>query len=334
MNNRDVLVSPLLQSFFLQRLMQQKGASPHTVQSYSETFQLLFKFVVQELRVHPSDLKLSQLSADFISAFLKDLEYTRHVSVRTRNQRLAGIRSFFRFLSLKVPALSGTIQQVLAIPTKRCSRTLVPFLSTPEIEALLSAPDRKAWIGRRDYALLMLAVRTGLRLSELTGLRIDSISLDRGANVRCLGKGRRERIVPLTKETVVVLREWCREPRADRVTALFPTGRGTSLSSDAVQRLVRRYATAATRVCPSLGRKRVTPHVLRHTTAMEMIAAGVDIGNIALCLGHRSPETTQIYIDSYLPLMEAAMAKVQSPGRDRLVRYRPPDKLLGFLKSL
>ena len=281
----------------------------------------------------PSALALSDLDAPLISAFLDDIEQSRGVTVRTRNLRLTAIRSFFRYAAYQEPANSGQIQQVLAIPSKRYDRKLVGFLTRVEIEALLAAPNLQTWDGRRDRAFLMTAIQTGLRLSEMTGLRRRDIELGRGPHVRCLGKGRKERCTPFTPQTVNVLKEWLKEPVRGDLDLLFPNIHGGNMSADAVQHLVAKHTIAARLQCPTLNGKRVTPHVMRHTAAMELLQSGVEPTVIALWLGHESIKTTQIYLDANLALKEAALAKMMPidaiPGR-----FRPADQLLQFLKNL
>jgi integrase/recombinase XerD len=250
------------------------------------------------------------------------------------NLRLAAIRSFFRYIALEVPQFSGLIQRVLAIPNKRQARPLVGFLIRPEIDALLAVPDRNTWLGRRNHALLLTVIQTGLRLSEITSIRRQDVSLGKGAHIRCEGKGRKERCTPLAKSSVIVLTAWIREQGEDDGTRiLFPTAQGGRLSADAVQHLVRKYAAAAQETCPSLTDKRVSPHLLRHTTAMELLQSGVDRTLIALWLGHESVETTQIYLDANLAIKEEILAKT-TPINAKGGRYRPDDDLLAFLKGL
>jgi len=325
----------LIERFFTERLMRQRRVSPHTIASYRDTFRLLLEFVHTRLHRPPSSLDLQDLAAPTISAFLDDMEKRRSVSVRTRNLRLTAIRSFFRFIAFEEPAYSALIQRVLAIPSKRHDKRLVHFLTRPEIEALLAAPDRTTWIGRRDYALLLLAVQTGLRLSELTGLDRDAVVLGRGAHVRCFGKGRKERCTPLTEHTVLVMQAWLKEPCRSSSQALFPNLiNGGRLSSDAVQALLAKYVAVAGRRYPSLTRKRISPHVLRHSAAMELLQAGVDCSVIALWLGHESLETTQVYLHAHLALKEAALAKLHPLNGKIPGRYRPGDQLLAFLNTL
>ncbi len=325
--------SALLQLFFTKRLMAQRRASPHTIASYRDTFRLLLQFAEKELRKRPSEITFEDLSPTFVGAFLDDLEHHRRNGVRSRNVRMTAIRSFFRYAALDVPQHAGSIQRVLAIPRKRQERRLVGFLTRPEIDALLSAPNRKSWLGRRDYALLIMAIQTGLRVSELTALCRQDVVLNRPPHVRCLGKGRKERCTPLAKTTVSILAEWVRELGPPSTQMFFPSVRGGRLSSDAVQYMVSKYSAVAGQKCPALKLKRVTPHVLRHTAAMELLQAGVDRAVIALWLGHESVETTQIYLDADLALKEQALNRA-NPVEARRRRFRPDDNLLAFLKKL
>lgn len=326
-------LAALLEAFFTDRLIAQRRVSPHTVASYRDTFRLLLRFAQRELGKSPSNLALTDLNVKLVGAFLDDLEKARANACRSRNLRLTAIRSFFRYAALECPEYSEGIQRVLAIPRKRQSSRLVDFLTRPETEALLAVPDQTTWLGRRDRALLLLAMQTGLRLSELIGLRQGDIYLGRGAHVRCEGKGRKQRCTPLTRTTVQALRAWIREQGKDETRILFPSARGELLSHDSVQYLVAKYATTAAKSCPTLHKKRVTPHVLRHTTAMELLQAGVDRSVIALWLGHESLETTQVYLDANLALKEEALKKT-SPVNATIGRFKPDDQLLSFLHNL
>lgn len=323
----------LLETFFTDRLIAQRRVSPHTVASYRDTFRLLLQFAQKGMGKSPSKLALTDLNATLIGAFLDDLEKARANGARSRNVRLTAIRSFFRYTALECPEYSAGIQRVLAIPPKRQSSRLVDFLTRPEINALLAVPDETTWLGRRDRVLLLFAIQTGLRLSELIGLRQGDIYLGRGAHVRCEGKGRKQRCTPLTRTTVRALRAWVRELGKDEAKILFPSARGGQLSHDSVQYLVAKYATAAARSCPALQKKRVSPHVLRHTAAMELLQAGVDRSVIALWLGHESVETTQIYLDANLALKEDALKKTR-PVNAAIGRFKPDDQLLSFLRNL
>src|ERR1700690_1712954 len=323
----------LLQSFFTTRLMMQRKVSPHTIASYRDTFRLLLQFAQKRLHKIPSQLRLDDLDAALVGAFLEDLENRRHNGARSRNLRLTAIRSFFRYAALEAPAQSGIIQRVLAIPSQRQRRTLVGFLTRPEIEALLAAPNRTKWLGRRDHAFLITAVQTGLRLSEMTALRHEDVALGAGAHVHCCGKGRKERCTPLAKPTAAILKAWIREQGREDSKTLFPSTRGGRLSAVGVQHMVARHVAVASATCTTLGKKRVSPHVLRHAAAMELLQAGVDRAVIALWLGHESVETTQIYLDADLAMKEQALAKT-NPVKGVPKRYQPADDLLAYLKTL
>ena len=328
------ILPALIERFFTQRLMQQRNASPHTIASYRDTFRLLFAFAQARLGKPPSRLDLAELDAPFIGAFLDDLEASRSASIRTRNLRLTAIRAFFRYAALEEPAYAGQIQRVLAIPGKLHDKREVHFLTRSEINAILAAPDRSSWIGRRDHMLLHLAVQTGLRLSEIVQLEQSAVVMGAGAHVQCLGKGRKERCTPLTSQTCHALRAWLKEAGQRGSTKLFPNIHGGALSPDAVQGLLARHVATAAQLCPSLRRKRVTPHVLRHSAAMELLQAGVDISVIALWLGHESIKTTQVYLHAHLALKEAALARVKPFPGQKVGRYKPGDRLLAFLDGL
>lgn len=324
----------LIERFFTERLMRQRNVSPHTIASYRDTFRLLFAFAQEQLSKPPSRLDLRDLDAPFITNFLDDIEKRRSASARTRNLRLTAIRSFFNFIAFEEPAHSAHIQRVLAIPTKRHDKQQVHFLTRPEIEAILAVPDRSTWIGRRDHALLLLGAQAGLRVSELVGLDRDAVILGRGAHVRCLGKGRKERCTPLTSIAIAVLKEWLREPGRRGAQALFPNVNGGRLSVDAVQYLIAKYVKLASEQSPSLKPKRVSPHSLRHSAAMELLEAGVDCAVIALWLGHESIETTQVYLHAHLALKQAALAKLKPYSGQMTDRFQPDDQLLAFLNAL
>ena len=327
------LVAGLLEAFFSDRLQRQRNASPNTVAAYRDTFRLLLAFAQERLRKPPSALPLADLDATLVVAFLQHLEKQRRNSIRTRNARLAAIHSFFRFVALQEPAYSATCQRVLAIPTKKTERKLVTSLTRAEQTALLAAPDRTTWLGRRDRAIILLLLQTGLRVSELRELRCEDVVLTTGAHVRCRGKGRKERCTPLTRETVSVMRAWLEERDGLPAEPAFPSRRGTVLSRDAVERFVTKYAEIAAATCTSLRTKNVTPHVLRHTTAVSLLQAGNDRAVIALWLGHESIETTQMYLDADLSMKERALART-APLRAGSGRYRPDDTLMAFLSQL
>jgi|SRR5271157_920804 len=327
-------LAPALEAFFTERLTGQRNASPNTVAAYRDTWRLVLRFVHARTGKEPCQLDLADLDASTIGAFLEHLENDRRNSVRTRNARLAGIRSFFRYAALRHPEHAALIARVLAIPAKRCERPEVSYLTSPELDALLAAPDRGSWTGRRDHALLDMAAQTGLRVSELTGLRNCDVELGTGAHVSCTGKGRKQRCTPLNKSTVAVLRTWMRERGGEPGDPLFPARRGTRLTRGAVERLVTRHAATARQRCPSLAAKHLTPHVLRHTCAMQLLRSEADTSVIALWLGHERSETTsRIYLHADPSIKERALART-APLHTRPGRYRASDQLLAFLDSL
>ncbi|BFI70087.1 site-specific integrase [Yersinia pseudotuberculosis] len=326
-------LAALIERFFTQRLIQQRQVSMHTIASYRDTFKMLLQFANKRLHKSPSSFTLPEINASLITDFLNDLEETRGVSARTRNLRLTAIHSFFRFIAYEAPDYSAQIERVLAIPNKKFDRALVPFLSRAEVDAILAAPDLDTWSGRRDHALILLAVQTGLRLSELTSLRREDVKLGTASHVRVIGKGRKERCTPMSKATRVVIAGWLHESERSHDQTVFPNARGQPLSAHGVHYILAKHVTTASHSCPSLKRKRVSPHVLRHTTAMDLLQAGVDRSVIALWLGHESIDTTQIYIDADLEMKERMLSMTTPPdGKPGL--YRPEDSLLKFLKDL
>lgn len=327
------LVAPTMQLFFTERMAKQRQASPATMRSYRNTFTLLLGFVQARTGKAPSSLDWEDLGADTISAFLEHLETERHNCARSRNTRLAALRSLFRYAALRHPEHAGTIQQVLGIPQKRYDKKLVQFLEPDEVIALLGAPDLGRWEGRRDRALWALAVQTGLRLSELTGLNCGDVELASGPHVRCLGKGRKQRSVPLTTGTLAILRVWRQERGGLRDEPLFPTRTGRRLSDDAVESRFSVHKALAARTAPSLAAKPLSPHSLRHTCAMTLLRSGVDIAVISLWLGHADIRSTQIYLHADMRIKERALART-TPTSAKPGRYRPKDSLLTFLESL
>ncbi|MCK5036317.1 MAG: tyrosine-type recombinase/integrase [Candidatus Sabulitectum sp.] len=323
----------LLESFFTDRLMTQLRASPHTIASYRDTFCLLFAFVKERLGKDSSTLQLKDLDAPLVADFLFHLEEDRGNSPRSRNLRLAAIHSFCRYAAMREPSAIATLQRVLSIPSKRFERKQIGFLIRSEVEALLAAPDPNTWSGRRDQALLMLAVQTGLRLSELVGLRCGDIILGSGSHVRCQGKGRKGRCTPLRKDTEAIMHAWLAERNGSTDAPLFPNMRGGVLSASGVQYLVNKHASHAAKTCSSMKRKKVSPHILRHTAAMDLLQSGVDRSVIALWLGHESMETTQIYLHADLQMKEKALA-LTAPHGVAPGRYKPADDIMAFLKSL
>ena len=307
--------------------------STHTIAAYRDTLRLLLGYVAGRTGLPPSRLDLTDLDAPLIAGFLDHLELERGNSVRTRNARLAAIHSLFRYAALAHPEHAETIARILAIPPKRFDRALVTYLTEAEVDALLTACDRGSWTGRRDHALLLLAVQTGLRVSELTGLTCRDVHLGAGPHVACHGKGRKDRITPLTTDTVAVLGDWLGELSGDPLSPVFPTRQGRKLSRDAIEHRLAHYSRQAAAACPSLQGKTITAHVLRHTTAMRLLHAGVDTSVIALWLGHVSVDTTQIYLHADLHLKEQALSRTRPPAA-AAGRYQPSDSLLTWLDQL
>lgn len=326
-------LAPILQAFFTTRLISQYGASPHTIAAYRDTWRLLLRYAEQTTRTAPASLDLSQLDHHLITGFLAYLETERGNSTTTRNARLAAVHSLFSYAAYHHPEHADTIGRVLAIPAKRTGRTDITYLDPSEVTALLAAPDQSTAAGRRDHALIQVAVTTGMRVSELTGLKLSDVHLGTGPHALCHGKGRKDRITPLDKQTVRVLRELTGKTTATEAF-VFPSRAGTQMSRDAVAVRLTLHAITASRACPSMTRKNVTPHVLRHTAAMRLLDAGIDSSVIALWLGHESIETTQIYLHANMKTKEDALARTRptgtKPGRYKVV----DDTLLAYLQGL
>lgn len=325
-------IAATLQGFFTQRLAE-RGVSPHTVAAYRDSLRLLLCFVNETSGKAPAQLDFDDLDADTVSAFLSHLETGRHSSVSTRNARLAAVHSLFRYAALRHPEHAATIGRVLAIPAKRHERTLVCFLTPAEADALLDAPDRTKRTGRRDHALLLIALQTGLRTSELLGMRIVDVHLGTGPHVDCMGKGRKQRSTPLLTGTVAVLGAWLDERAGLPSDPVFPGPRGERLSRNALGQLVTKYAGSAGVACPSLTSKNVTPHVLRHSCAMRLLENGVDVTLISMWLGHESLRSTQVYLAAHMALKEQALARL-TPSDATPGRYSPSDEVLAFLDRL
>ena len=322
-----------LQRFFTDRLGTQLKASPNTITGYRDTFRLLLKFAADRLRRSPTELQVVDIDAELVGQFLTEIESKRRNSARSRNTRLSAIRSFFKYVAVNEPQLLHHCQRVLAMPAKRHEKRAVDYLSRAEIEAVIAAPDLSTWHGRRDRALLVLALQTGLRVSELINLSCGDVELGTGAHVSCMGKGRKERATPIRKDSIKVLRDWLSERGGAEDDPIFVSNRNGRLSRDAVEQIVRKHVVAASDACQSLKKKRVTPHVLRHSAAMQLLQNGVDRTVIALWLGHESVETTQMYIHADMQMKEKAMARTR-PVKAPPGRYRPDDKLLAFLEAL
>lgn len=326
-------LAPTMQAFFTDRLARQRHASPETVAAYRDALRLLVSFASQRVGKQPSQLDFADLDAPLVSGFLDHLEHERKNGVRTRNARLAAVHPLFRYAALRHPEHAAVIQRVLAIPPKRFDRALISFLTRAEVDAVLASPDVTTWTGRRDQALILLAIQTGLRASELTRITRADLQLGTGPYVNCRGKGRKERITPLTTGTVATLRAWLLERGGDPSEPLFPTRTGRPLSRDAIEHRLAKYVGIAAQSCPSLKSKRISAHALRHTAAMQLLHAGVDTSVIALWLGHEHVETTQIYLHADMSLKERALARTK-PLATRPGRFRPPDSLIAFLESL
>jgi integrase/recombinase XerD len=333
MKNKPSFLAPLLEGFFIHRLMNQKRVSNETVSAYRDTFCLLLQYAQRQLGKPPVKLLFEDLNASLICNFLNHLEEERHNSPRTRNHRLAAIRSFFHYASFQKPQQLACIQRVLSIPTKRCQKRVIGFLSGNEVEAILNTIDRSSWIGRRDYALICLAVHTGLRVSELINLCCDDVTFGDGAHIRCTGKGRKDRSMPMGKAVANIIEKWLTERDIEPSAPLFPNRKGKKLSRDTVAYMLSKYASLAGGNCPSLLKKRVTPHMLRHTAAMQLLQSGVSLPIIALWLGHESLESTQIYLSSDLAQKCKILEKTLPIGAKPLT-FKPDDKLLEFLKGL
>ncbi len=326
-------IAPTLQAFFTDRLIKQRQVSPRTIEAYRDTLKLLLGFVHAQTGKLPAELDWDDLDSTVISAFLHHLEVERHNSTRTRNVRLTAIRSLFSYAALRHPEHALLIQRVLAIPPKRFDKRIVTYLNSVEVDALIAAPDQTRWEGRRDRVLMLLAIQTGLRVSELTSLNCNNITLGTGANVRCEGKGRKQRAVPLTPAVAALLQIWLSERAGHPTDPLFPTRTGRRLSRDAVALRVATHAATAAAGCPSLVGKRIHPHVMRHSCAMQLLQAGVDTSVVALWLGHAGVRSTDAYLHADITIKEKALA-LTTPATARPGRYRPPDKTLAFLESL
>jgi len=327
------LIAPTLQSFFTDRLTRQRQASPRTIAAYRDTVRLLLTHVHEQCGKLPSQLDWDDLNASVISAFLYHLELERNNSTRTRNVRLTAIRSLFSYAALRHPEHASLIQRVLAIPPKRFDKRIMTFLTPVEVDALLAAPDQSRWEGRRDRAMMLLAIQTGLRVSELTGLNCGDVTLGTGGSIRCEGKGRKQRAIPLSAPAATLLQSWLRERAGCPADPLFPTRTGRRLSRDAVALRVSTHAATAAHRCPSLVGKKVHPHVLRHSCAMSLLHAGVDTSVIALWLGHAGVRSTDAYVHADISIKEKALS-LTTPAKARPGRYRPTDKVLAFLESL
>jgi site-specific recombinase XerD len=324
----------LLEAFFTDWMMNQKKVSPNTIAAYRDAFRLLLKYSSTRLKKEPSQFKVKDLSVNLISDFLKDLTTSRNISARSRNARLAAIKSFFNYVSKREPCYSALCSQVIAMPISKYKRPQVHFLTRAELDALLKSQDLDTWVGRRDHVMILVAVETGLRLSELVSLKWMKISLKgSGGYVQCMGKGRKERTTPLSHQTVTMIRRWKSEIDLMKSDFVFPNNKGTEMSTNCFQKQLKKYSMLAASQCESLLRKKITPHVLRHTAAMNLLEAGIDLTTIAMILGHESTETTEIYLEENMKMKEEALKRLK-PRKGRLKRFKATDEVMKFLSSL
>jgi len=326
-------LAPLLQQFFVERLQQQRQASPCTIRTYRDAFRLFLAFAETQLRQRPADLAIEDLTTPLILDFLDHLERHRHNSVRSRNARFAAIRSFLQYVGLKEPAALALTRGVLGIPMKRFDQPQVGFLSREQIEAIIAAPDTSSWFGRRDRVLFATLYNTGARVSELIGLQVDDLNLSNSPAVRLHGKGRKERSVPLWSSTAAQLRQWLREQPHTATSPVFPSRFGSKLSRTNVTERLQLATHAAASAYPELAKRKVTSHIFRHSLAMHLLQAGVDVNVIALWLGHESPATTHLYVEADLAMKERMLKSLRPPGI-KAVRFQPSDRLMQFLNGL
>jgi integrase/recombinase XerD len=323
----------LVQDFFCQHLIQQRGLSPKTVASYRDTFRLLLRYLQTSTKKSPESLNFADLDAPSVLAFLDYLEKCRKNAVQSRNVRLAAIRSFMRYASFRDPASLQMIYRVLAIPMKRFDHPRFEFLSRDEMKAVLGAPDCSTWSGHRDCVMFATFYNTGARISEVIALRVKDVLSNDMKSVQIRGKGRKQRVVPLWKNTTRQLREWLRRVNPESDSPLFPNRNGTPMSRTGIENRLHLAITRAADQCPTLKNRRISPHSLRHTTAMHLLQSGVDITVIALWLGHASPTTTHLYVEADLAMKERTLKKLHEPT-NRPLRFKSGDRLLSFLESL
>lgn len=326
-------IPALMEAFLNERMIRQKQVSPHTLASYSDTFRLLLQYAEKELKKKLSDLTINDFNAQFLCRFLDNQEECRKICARTRNARLVAIRSFFNYLLYRLPGSGGLITEVLAIPEKRTGTKLIDFLTEEEVAALLNAPNREEWIGKRDYTFLVIAIQTGMRLAELTALKWKDVHLEQIAYIECCGKGRKNRVIPLSKESIKCLSLWSKETHSTSSDIVFPTIHNHKISADTVQYMLKKYSMAAAKHCHSLVLKKVTPHMLRHTTAMGLVQNNVELASVALWLGHESIKTTYMYLKADMAMKEKILKKLP-PLNIKTSRYKPKAEIMTFLKNL
>jgi len=332
-NKLEIILSTLIQDFFCRRLITQRNASSQTIAGYRDTFRLLFRYAQEKMKKAPAALQFEDLDADFVLKFLDYLEQERGNCERTRNLRLAAIRSFLRYVSYRLPGSLSSIQQVLAIPLKRFDRPSLEFLQREEVEAIIAAPDKTTFSGHRDFVMFMTLYNTGARVSEIIRLQVGDVCLENKASILIHGKGRKQRSIPLWKSTQCHLRRWLLRLKSDSQDPLFPSRCGKPLTRSGVEYRLRLAVKKAAEQFPSLEKRQISPHALRHTTAMHLLQSGVDITVIALWLGHESPATTHMYVEADLTMKEKALQKLQEPSL-RSARYQASDSILSFLESL
>ena len=323
----------LLQNFFYQRLIEQRNSSSETVIAYRDTFKLLLLYLKEKQKISPDAVVLENLNPKNILGFLRYLEQDRHNKIRSRNARLAAIRSFLKYAAHQVPTSLPIVQKVLAIPMKRFQRPLLKYLTLEQVQAILAAPDASKWSGKRDRVLLATLYNTGARVSEIIALKPSNIDTNRSMSIKITGKGRKQRVVPIWKSTTKQLKSWLNYLKAESDSPLFPNARGQFMTRSGFEKRLKKAAKIASENNPTLKALSVTPHIFRHTTAMHLLQSGVDITVIALWLGHESTTTTHTYIEADLTMKENALKKMREPTQ-QAVRYRASDKLLQFLQGL
>lgn len=326
-------LSNYLESFFNIRLIKQKKYSMNTIESYSTTFQLFFEFTSKRLKKKPFQLVVEDINAQLVSDFLDHLETQRKACVRTRNIRISALKSFFNYLNERLPELSEMIGQILAIPQKRTNKKLISYLNNEEVKKILSTPDQKTWLGKRDYVILLMLIQTGCRLFELIELKWQNIRLGSHGYIDFFGKGRKERRIPLSKQLNISLQSWAKEIESSSSDVVFPTIHGTRMSPDIVQYMIKKYTKIAAKKCPSLEKRTISPHILRHTTAMRMLSSGIDLSSIALWLGHESIETTYVYLSQDVERMKGILKRLPTI-KTKVSRFRMKDSTMRFLKTI
>jgi integrase/recombinase XerD len=324
----------LVQRFFTEHLTHHRAVSPRTVAAYGDTFRLLLQFAERQTGKSPASLRLVDLDAKLVLAFLDHLQHDRKNGARSRNARLAALRTFLKYAAHHDLSALGIIEQALAVPMKRFDRPLLGFLTREEMQAILDSPDTATWAGQRDHALFTMLYNTGARVSEIIDLQVRNLILDTSPAIHLMGKGRKQRSVPLWRSTVTVMRAWKRRMGAIADgEPLFPNRSGKAMSRSNVTQRLTLAVEAAAELRPELLARSISPHTFRHTTAMHLLQSGVDMSVIAIWLGHESPSTTHIYLEADLAMKERALGKLQPPV-NASTRYKPPDRLMQFLQGL